>query len=159
MMNADSRTMKYYPGLLSESESHALAQKFAALIAKRGWGFWAVELKKQNRFMGFVGLHKPEVKLPFTPCVEIGWRLSFKDWDNGYATEAATASLKFAFETLQINEVVSFTSLGSTRSQKVMQRLHRKNTDRDFKHPNIPKGHDLQLHVLYTITNAQWNHA
>lgn len=122
-MNADPKVMEYCPSLLSETESNAFAQKIEALISKRGWGFWAVELKSKNRFIGFVGLHKAEVHLPFNPCVEIGWRLSSQYWGHGYATEAATTALEFAFETLSLQEVVSFTSLENKRTQTVMQRL------------------------------------
>jgi RimJ/RimL family protein N-acetyltransferase len=68
------------------------------IISNQGWGFWAVELKSTNSFIGFVGLHQAEVELLFSPCVEIGWRLSKKYWNNGYATEAGRAALKFAFE-------------------------------------------------------------
>ena len=105
-MNADSKVMEYYPSLLPESESYAMAQKLAALIAKRGWGLWAVELKSENTFIGYIGLHQPEVHLPFTPCIEIGWRVSSNYWGKGYATEAATEALKYAFKTLQLKKSI-----------------------------------------------------
>ena len=50
------------------------------LIETRGWGFWAVEERASNQFIGFVGLHVPSDDLPFSPCVEIGWRLAKHDW-------------------------------------------------------------------------------
>jgi ribosomal-protein-alanine N-acetyltransferase len=64
-----------------------------------------------NSFIGFVGLHQAEVELPFIPCVEIGWRLSKKYWNNGYATEAGRAALKFAFEILKLKIFASVESL------------------------------------------------
>lgn len=122
------------------------------IISNQGWGFWAVELKSTNSFIGFVGLHQADVELPFSPCVEIGWRLSKKYWNNGYATEAGRAALKFAFEILKLNQVVSFTSLKNKRSQAVMQRLNMINTNQNFEHPKLPIGHQLREHVLYKIT-------
>ena len=146
-MNADSEVLKYFPHTLSESESNALADKIESLIAKKGWGFWAVELKNSNDFIGFVGLHEP-TDLPFTPCVEIGWRLAKQYWRHGYATEAAQAALKFAFETLCLDEVVSFTSLLNKRSQAVMQKLNMVDSGQNFEHPNVPVGNQLREHVL-----------
>ena len=133
-LNADPEVMEFYPNTRTKAESIAFAQKIAALIANRGWGFWAIELKAENRFIGFAGLHKPEVELPFTPCVEIGWRLSKKHWGHGYATEAARAALEYAFETLRLDEVVSFTSLLNTKSEAVMRRLNMVDTKQNYLH-------------------------
>jgi len=155
-INEDSEVMAHYPKILNNEESNSLANKLEDLIAKRGWGFWAVELKSNKQFIGFVGLHNPEVVLPFTPCTEIGWRLSKKYWGKGYATEAANAALKYAFETLQIEEVVSFTSPQNIKSISVMERLNMVDTQQNFEHPTIPFGHKLREQVLYKITKAQW---
>jgi len=43
LLNADPEVMKYFPRVLSENESNALAKKIESLISERGWGFWAVE--------------------------------------------------------------------------------------------------------------------
>jgi len=155
-MNADPLVMEYYPDVLTETESDAMAHKFESLLAKRSWGFWAVELIKEKQFIGFVGLHKPTYELPVTPCVEIGWRLGKEYWGNGYATEGAKASLKFAFEELNLNEVYSFTSVLNKKSRSVMARLNMQNTEANFEHPIIPKNHRLREHVLYKITKKQW---
>lgn len=157
-INKDPVVMKYYPNTLTKVESDAFAKKIESLILKRGWGFWAVELKATKQFIGFVGLHHPEADLPFSPCTEIGWRLSKKHWGNGYATEAASTALKYAFETLQLDEVVSFTSLQNVKSKSVMERLNMVNAMQNFEHPDIPAGHKLREHVLYKITRSQWVH-
>ena len=49
----------------------------------------SAELKESGEFIGYVGLHTPAAQLPFSPCVEIGWRLAFEHWRKGLATEAA----------------------------------------------------------------------
>ena len=77
-LNADPRVMEYFPAPLERDESDALADRCQALIEQRGWGFWAVELKGSAEFIGFLGLHVPIAELPFSPCVEIGWRLAFQ---------------------------------------------------------------------------------
>ena len=154
-MSADLRVMEFFPNPLTSDESDALASKIEALIAEKGWGLWAVEIKDGQKFAGFVGLHEPMMDLPFSPCVEVGWRLGYEFWRQGYATEAANASLKFAFETLELTEVVSFTATQNLRSQVVMKRLKMQNTGNNFDHPKVPIGHPLREHVLYRIERSE----
>ena len=155
-MNSDKDVMEYFPKLLSKEESDAMASKCQSLIEERGWGIWAVSLKDSGAFIGFVGLHQPQYDFPFNPCIEIGWRLDKEFWGYGYATEAANAALKFAFEELELNEVVSFTSKINKRSQLVMQRLKMKNTKKDFHHPAFEVADPLAEYVLYKITQKEW---
>jgi RimJ/RimL family protein N-acetyltransferase len=88
-LNADSRVMEFFHARLTRAESDSIADRCESLIRERGWGFWAAELKASHEFIGFVGLHTPSAELPFSPCVEIGWRLSFSHWGKGLASEAA----------------------------------------------------------------------
>lgn len=155
-MNADPDVMEYYPSTLNEEESNVMANKLKTLITERGWGFWAVEILKTKEFIGFVGLHRPTYDLPVTSCVEVGWRLGKKYWGNGYATEAAQESLRFAFENLGLKEIYSFASVKNRKSWLVMERLKMINTENNFEHPIIPEGHYLREHVLYKITADQW---
>ncbi|MGO2132912.1 MAG: GNAT family N-acetyltransferase [Halomonas sp.] len=67
-------------------------------LKQRGWGFWAVEVKDAEPFIGFCGLHVPTATLPFSSCVEIGWRLSSANWGKGLASEAARGALHVAFQ-------------------------------------------------------------
>lgn len=154
-MGKDADVMRYFPAKLTEKESNAMALKIQSLIHERGWGFWAVELPEQASFIGFVGLHVPNNNLPFSPCVEIGWRLAAKHWGKGYATEAANAALKFAFSELDIAQVVSFTSIINTPSQRVMRNLGMCHAG-NFTHPDVPKDSPLAEHVLFKISQDKW---
>ncbi len=156
-MNSDPEVMKYYPSLMNKYESNEMANKIRSLISKRGWGFWAVEEKESNKFIGFAGLHEPISELPFSPCVEIGWRLGRECWGKGYATEAAKASLNYAFELLELGKVYSFSTVGNKRSRAVMERLGMVNTYKNFQHPTVPVGSPLREHVLYELTKERWN--
>ncbi len=100
-MNADPRVMEYFPALLSRAESDAMVERMRSLIAQRGFGFWATELRQSGEFIGFVGLHIPSAQLPFSPCVEIGWRLGFPFWGYGYATEAAREGATFRLQGIE----------------------------------------------------------
>ena len=159
-INADPEVMRYFPKVLSSKLSDTIAHKCQQLIEKNGWGFWAVSLKdcasETDNFIGFVGLNHTHADMPFAPSVEIGWRLHKDYWGQGYATEAAQAALQFAFEELKLSEVVAFTAVINTPSQKVMQRIGMIDTQENFYHPMLAADHKLAEHVLYKINRQQW---
>lgn len=156
-LNADPRVMEHFPSTLSREESDQLADRIEARLRHQGWGLWAVELLRDRQFAGFVGLNPVPFPAPFTPATEIGWRLAPEFWGEGYATEAAAAALDLAFDTLGLEEVVSYTSLPNLRSQGVMRRLGMSHDPADdFDHPRIPAGHRLCRQVLYRISPQSW---
>lgn len=151
-LNADPRVVEFLPAPLSRSESDALIERIEAGFAAHGFGLWAVEVRESAAFAGFIGLAVPRFAAHFTPAVEIGWRLAVAHWGKGYASEGARAVLDYAFNGLQLAEVVSFTTVGNLRSRRVMERLGmRHNPADDFEHPALPPGHPLRPHVLYRI--------
>ena len=154
-LNADERVMAFFPSTLSRAESDGLADQIQSAIAQRGWGWWAVEVKNKYPFIGFVGLSIPSAELPFSPCVETGWRLGYPYWGKGYATEAAKAAVNFGFETLSLEKIVSFTALTNKRSQAVMQKLGMVRNPEPFLHPSVPEGHELQAHCLYELSSRK----
>ncbi len=126
-LNADPRVMEFFPSVLSRLESDALAVRIAAHIDTLGWGLWAVEVPGATAFAGYVGLAEPTFAAPFTPCVEIGWRLAH-------------------------DETVSFTVPANLRSRRVMERLGMTRAEADdFDHPGLQVEHPLRRHVLYRI--------
>ncbi|PZO21880.1 MAG: GNAT family N-acetyltransferase [Leptolyngbya foveolarum] len=155
-LNASKQVMEYFPSALSQAESDQLAERIISAIAQRGWGLWAVEVKGKHPFIGFVGLNIPSADLPFSPCVETGWRLDYPYWGKGYATEAAKAAIAFGFQTLDLAEIVSFTALGNERSQAVMHKLGMTRAPESFMYPSLPEGHKLQAHCLYKLSQADW---
>lgn len=157
-LNADAKVMAYFPNRLTRAESDAMAMRCQALIAERGWGFWAVELKATHDFIGFVGLHIPSANLPFSPCVEIGWRLAVRYWRQGYATEAAQAALTVGFERLNLPEIVAFAALHNTRSRAVMQRLGMIEQPTTFLHPDLNPTHALAEHCWFKLSNPNLTH-
>jgi RimJ/RimL family protein N-acetyltransferase len=151
-LNSNPRVMEFFPAALSLEESDALADRIEAHFERHGFGLWAVEIPGITRFAGFVGLAIPRFKAPFTPCVEIGWRLDAEYWNRGYAMEGARAALRFGFESLQLEEIVSFTVPVNVRSRRVMERIGMTHSTKDdFEHPLLPAGHPLRLHMLYRL--------
>jgi len=159
-LNADPRVMEYLPSPLSASESDAFAARIRDHFDAHGYGLYAVEERETAAFLGFVGLNRTNFDAHFTPAVEIGWRLAYEAWGRGFASEAARACLQYAFVTLALPEVVSFTAVDNRRSAAVMQRIgmHRDPAE-DFDHPKMPPGHRLRRHVLYRITAEDWRRA
>jgi RimJ/RimL family protein N-acetyltransferase len=155
-LNADPQVMEYLPRALTRSESDELAGRIRAHHRDHRFGLWAAEEVASGTFIGFVGLSIPQFEAPFMPCVEIGWRLARPFWGLGYATEAASAAMRFGFEQAKFEEIVSFTVPMNQRSRSVMTRLgmQRKPED-DFEHPGLPAGHRLRAHVLYRTRQSE----
>jgi len=155
-LNADPTVMEHFPAPLRREESDALADRIQSGLEERGWGLWAVEVPGTASFVGFVGLNPATFDAPFTPAVEVGWRLAREHWGRGYATEGARSALDVGFDALALDEIVSFTTHGNTRSRQVMERLGmRHDPADDFDHPNVPAGDPLRRHVLYRLDRAR----
>ena len=153
-MNADERVMEYFPSTLTAEESNDLAQKIRLELSEKQYGLWAVEAIDIDPFIGFVGLHYQDFPARFTPCIEIGWRLSFEYWGTGYAFEASSKVMDYAFNTLKLPELVSLTTEGNHRSRKLMEKLGMtRNPEDDFNHSTLPTNHPLSPHVLYRLKN------
>ena len=75
-MNADPEVMTY----MSRSLDRAASDLFLARIQEHwdadGFGLWAIERRSDGAFLGFAGLSAPSFEAPFTPAVEVGWRLA-----------------------------------------------------------------------------------
>jgi RimJ/RimL family protein N-acetyltransferase len=154
--NADPEVMEFFPAPLTRAESDELAARIDAELAELGFGLWALELRSTGEFVGFTGLSVPGFEAPFTPCVEVGWRLARPAWGRGLASEAARESLRQGFGVHGLAEIVSFTYEGNQRSRSVMERIGMaRDPADDFVHPRI-LSHRLAPHVLYRLTADQW---
>lgn len=117
---ADERTVRY---LGTPVQDRALAwRNMAAVIGHwniRGFGFFSCESKETGEWVGRVGPWYPEG----WPEPEIGWTISPEQWGKGYATEAARASLAFAFDTLGWRHVIHVILEGNDASIAVAEKL------------------------------------
>ncbi len=148
-MNKDLRVMKYFPSLLSDADSEAFYSRIQEEFDRKGWGLYAVELKSNGRFIGYVGLHEIGFEADFTPGIEIGWRLSADCHNRGFATEAARAVLQLA-ASQGITRLYSFTAEINKPSERVMQKIGMKKVG-EFNHPSLTPDSPLCRHVLYRI--------
>lgn len=157
-LNADPVVREHYPGTLSREASDAFVDLIEAAWNERGWGQWAVEVPGVAPFIGYVGLW-PADFVTGAPMVEVGWRLAREHWGNGYATEAAREALRFGFDDLGLDEIVSFTVPQNRRSIAVMERIGlMRDTAGDFDHPRVDAVSYPYLvrHVFYRLTREGW---
>jgi RimJ/RimL family protein N-acetyltransferase len=143
-LNSDPVVLEHFPSTMTGGESDALVDRIEAHFEEHGYGLWAVEV--DGVFVGFTGLVWQTYEAPFTPALEVGWRLARSAWGHGFATEAATAALGRGLEV--VDSVVSTTALTNLRSQRVMQRLGMRR-ELEFDHPRVPQDHPVRPHVLY----------
>ena len=137
-MNADPVVMEHFPTTLTRDQSDAILDRVEAQFVEHGYGLWAVEVG--GRLAGFTGLAWQH-GLPFSPALEVGWRLAADCWGRGYATEAARAALAVGLR--HEPSIVSMTARRNERSWRVMERLGLRR-ECEFDHPRSP-----ERHVLY----------
>lgn len=89
--------------------------------ALRGSGQWAVELKNTGEMIGRAGTHRPQRS--DWPGIECGWTFDPAFWGHGYATEAGQATVEWAFEHHDVDELFSVILPANVASQAVARRL------------------------------------
>lgn len=156
-LNAHPEVAASLGGALTRAESDALVDRIVAGWREHGFGLWAVAGADDDILLGFTGLSIPSWAPE--PAPEIGWRLARHAWGHGHATEAARETLRFAFEELALDGLVSYTAVTNVRSRRVMERLgmHRDGSGRyDFLHPRLAEDHPLREHVTYRLSRTEW---
>ena len=148
---SDPQVMATLGPPLDRAATVELIERMKALQAWLGHCFWAVEHQRDASLIGWCGLIRGTVG-PIADKLEIGWRLASDRWGRGYATEAARATLAWAFANRADDAVWAITAHSNVRSRAVMERLGMKHClEADFEHPSVPEGDPLRRHVLYRI--------
>ena len=117
----DPEVMKYL-GIeagttLSREETKLVLQKMTEFWERHGFGRWAVINKEDNKLIGICGFRLLE------DALELVYALAKPYWGQGYATEAARASLRFGFEELNYERIVAITRHANMGSRRVMSKL------------------------------------
>ncbi len=121
-----------------------------------GHTFWIVERKSDGELLGFCGLKRVNAEgTSLTGQFEVGWRLRESAWGQGYAKEAAIASLDLAFDRFGAPFVVALTIGPNEESQGLMKRLGMvRRQDLDFDDPRL--GPAMNTTIVYSIEAAEW---
>jgi RimJ/RimL family protein N-acetyltransferase len=151
--------MRWLGGVQDAEEWNAAYQRILGYQRDFGFTFWIVERKPDGEMLGFCGLkcaNAPGANA-IAGDVEIGWRLREDAWGQGYAKEAAVASLDLAFDRFQAPFVIAMTALGNQPSQGLMKRLGMtRRADLDFIHEAFPVDSDVNPQIIYRIEAADW---
>jgi RimJ/RimL family protein N-acetyltransferase len=122
-LNADPEVTQDLGGPLDRAASDAKFDRYGAAFDRHGFCRWAVE-DMNGKFLGYTGLMPSRPGHPLGPHADIGWRLVRSAWGRGYATEAAKASLRDAFERVHLRDALAYTSADNFRSRAVIARLN-----------------------------------
>ncbi|MFC0507466.1 GNAT family N-acetyltransferase [Micromonospora costi] len=124
-INADPEVMRFIldGSVRDRRQSAEGLQKMRRHWEERGYGLFAVEVRETGAVIGWAGLAVPEFLPEVMPAVEIGWRLDRGSWGHGYATEAASAALRFGFVDRGLDRIISIRHVENIRSARVMEKL------------------------------------
>jgi [ribosomal protein S5]-alanine N-acetyltransferase len=85
---------------------------------KYGYGNWGILPEGEREVSGWAGLQF----LPELNETEVGFLLDPRWWGKGYATEAARASLKFAFEHTPLDHIIALVHPENSASRRVIEK-------------------------------------
>lgn len=141
----DEETMYAYEGAFNDDEVQEWLDRQIERYKKWDFGLWAVVLKETDEMIGQCGL----TMQPWNgeEVLEIGYLFERSYWHQGYATEAAKACKKYAFEILNATQVCSIIRDTNIASQNVAIRNGMSVKDTYTKHY---KGVDMP-HYRYVV--------
>jgi RimJ/RimL family protein N-acetyltransferase len=151
--------MRWLGGWQSPEEWSAGYQRLRGYQRDFGFTFWIVERKADGAILGFCGLKRANAPgaEAIAGEVEIGWRLREDAWGQGYAKEAAIASLDLAFGRFGASHVVAVTALQNRPSQGLMKRLGMVRCEGlDFVDQRFPADSDVNPQIVFRIDAADW---
>ncbi|MEO6248429.1 MAG: GNAT family N-acetyltransferase [Sphingomicrobium sp.] len=148
--------MRWLGAVQDEATANAALDRIDGFERDYGHTFWLVERRADHELLGFCGIKRVNAEgTALTGQHEIGWRLREDAWGQGFAHEAATASLDLAFGGLGAPHVVAFTVAGNVASWRLMERLGMtRSGDLDFDDPRYSG--DLNPTIVYRITAEEW---
>ncbi|OIQ30934.1 MAG: GNAT family N-acetyltransferase [Bacteroidetes bacterium MedPE-SWsnd-G2] len=151
-INANPKVMAHFPDTQNKTQTQGFIDRMQEEYRLKGHCYFAVELIKTNEFIGFIGLSTQTYAASFTPCIDIGWRLDEKHWNNGYAQEGAKRCLAFGFDTLKLVDIYAICPKSNKASEHVMKRIGM-TFYTNFKHPLLESSPHLQDCFVYKSSN------
>lgn len=151
-VSSNPNVMRFFPSTQDEPHTAGFIKRMQEEFETKGFCYFAVDKLDGNEFIGFIGLSEQFFESPFTPCVDIGWRLAETAWNKGYATEGAKRCLQYAFDDLKLKKVIAIAPEINENSINVMQKIGMTKAG-VFKHPKLTDYPILEFCVAFEITN------
>ena len=154
-INADLEVMEHFPKPLTEKETLEFIQRLQIHFEKNKYCYFATEILKTGELIGFIGLAQQDYKSDYTPAIDIGWRLKKEVWGKGYATEGAKQCLKYAFNNLKLERIISIYTEKNIKSENVMKKIGMVKVG-SFNHPKLKEYPTLEKCICYEINKNMW---
>lgn len=147
--------MRFFPAPATPAQTADFISRMNTMLDERGYCYFATDLLETKTLIGFIGLCYQDFISPFTPAVDIGWRLHPEYWNMGLATEGARRCLAFGFTALHIDEIICTAPAINVPSIQVMKKagLQFRQT---FIHPRLAPYPSLRECVCYSLTVAEY---
>lgn len=119
VLNSDPELMKYTGDTPFNDigEARLFLQNYTE-YKRNGFGRWVAISKENNSFLGWCGLKQNEEHL-----VDLGFRFHRKFWNMGYATEAASLSLKIGFDEFHLDTIIGRVAPENKASIRVLEKI------------------------------------
>jgi ribosomal-protein-alanine N-acetyltransferase len=118
-LNGDEEIMHYIRPAQAREQSKIFFDKIMAkYIEQPALGRWGMFAKEDHRFVGSFAI----IPVEDSNQLQVGYALIKEEWGKGYASESVKGGLKYAFQQLDLSEIVAITYPGNIASQKVLLR-------------------------------------
>ncbi|WP_422083279.1 GNAT family N-acetyltransferase [Ulvibacterium sp.] len=129
---SDAEVMQYYLAPYTLDGVKDWIGRSMDSYQKNGFGLWAVILKESNDFIGQCGISLQNIDGAYVP--EIGYHVHKLYWNQGYATEAAEASLAYGFQNFGFESIFIHTYVKNSPAQRIAEKIGMKKTKEYDKH-------------------------
>lgn len=152
-ISGNPKVMEFFPAVARPDQTISFIERMQAMCNEKGYCYFAVDRLEDGAFIGFIGLCDQEYEAPFTPCVDIGWRLGPSFWGKGYATEGAKRCVQYAFEAIGLEKIYAVAPLINTKSISVMKKIGMTKA-MEFEHSKLLNIERLRLCACYELLNS-----
>ena len=144
---ADSDIMQHYPYTFDDARVRGWISRNMERYERDGFGLWAVVLKETGEMIGDCGITMQRIHGQLLP--EIGYHIRRDQQRKGYASEAAAACIRFAFENYDFPAVYSYMKHTNMASQKTAMKNGMKFVE-EYPDP------DNTFTRVYAIFREEW---
>ena len=115
----DVRRYLWDDEVIARSKAAEVIAASEASFRRHDFGWWGLRERAADELAGFCGLRFVDE----TAGVEIGFGLAPARWNQGLATEAARACLRYAFGEKNLPRVLGMTDAANAASARVLEKL------------------------------------
>ncbi|MBS0567260.1 MAG: GNAT family N-acetyltransferase [Proteobacteria bacterium] len=145
---ADEESARFIGGAQPRAAAWRGFLTMAGAWTIQGFSMFSVIEKASGRWVGRIGPWMPEG----WPGTEVGWGLAREATGKGFATEAATAAIDWAFANLGWSEVIHCIEPANTKSAAVAARLG----SRRLRQAALPPPFSDKVCDIWGQSHAEW---